>query len=64
MGCRNICLKLYAKTKASGSHYMAGGNTAEGVNAILSLQKCSVNVVETGLELVRPQEYTKKKLEP
>jgi hypothetical protein len=25
MVCRNLCLRLYASTQASGSHYMAGG---------------------------------------
>ena len=25
MVCRNICLRLYASTQASGSHYTAGG---------------------------------------
>jgi hypothetical protein len=40
MVCRNICLRLYASTLICGSHYTAGGNSAEDVNAILLLQRC------------------------
>jgi hypothetical protein len=35
MVCRNLCQRVYVRTQASGSHWLAG-NTAEDVNAILS----------------------------
>ena len=38
-------------------------NTAEGVNVILSLLRCSVNAVECSLELVQLEKYTRKSSE-
>jgi hypothetical protein len=39
------------------------GNSAEDVNAILSLKKCFVSVVECGNGVVQRQEFIKKNYE-
>src|SRR5918994_684734 len=37
--CRNICLRLYVSTQASGSHYMAGGKYCRRCECYLITQE-------------------------
>ena len=39
MVCRNLCLRLYTSTQASGSHYMAGGKYCRTCECYLITQE-------------------------